>query len=189
MNLLLTGAVNCQLYEHIVNRIGQLQISCTFFAIFTKQTSFMRWELNPLLNHFHHWTLFKNNPIAELKYNKESRSMRLTAADKRLFFLERTGVFQTRILLKTEYSVVVGETHFIKNWSQGFLELDGNKFKFIVKNKQLSVFDRQKQLVAECTMEDLGKVDVYEFSALLFGLVRITQGHFKSKPELAEVLA
>ena len=114
--------------------------------------------------------------------------MRLTAADKRLFFLERTGMFQTRILLKTEYSVVVGEAYFIKSWSQGILVLDGTKFKFSVKNKQLSIFDRQKQLVAESKIEDFDKADVYEFSALLFGLAWVSQHHLEAKPELAGAL-
>jgi hypothetical protein len=129
----------------------------------------MRWVLNNTFNQSHFWSLQEHDRKAELRYNKEAHSMRLNTPDRRLFFLERTGLRQQRILLKTEYSVVIGESHF-RDSNSGTLIIDGEKFSFLTKEGLVSLFNNNRQLVAETTIESPEHLDLYEFSALLFGL-------------------
>lgn len=132
----------------------------------------MKWVLNSTCNQSHHWSLQEHDRKAELRYNSEAHSIRLNTGDRRLFFMERTGLLQQRILLRTEYSVVVGESHF-RNRQSGTLILDGEKFSFTTENGRVQLFNRSHQLVAETTIDAPELLDPYEFSALLFGLGKV----------------
>jgi hypothetical protein len=134
----------------------------------------MRWVLHHTMNQSNVWTMNEPDANAELKYNKEGHSFRLKAGDKRLFFLERKGLFQNRMLLKTEYNVVVGETNFTRNGHAGQLEIDGEKFNFTIKGNELHLFNKDHKLVDITTINELSQLDMYELSALLFGLGRIS---------------
>ena len=122
------------------------------------------------------WTLLEPGRNAELKYNNDGHSFRLSAADKRLFFLERKGLFQNRMLLKTEYNIVVGEIHFTPNIQSGQLILDNEKFGFSVKGEELYLFSGNHEHF-RAAITGLRQLDAFEFSALLFGLVRVSHQH------------
>jgi len=132
----------------------------------------MQWTLNNTCNQSHYWSLDGHDRKAELRYNKEAHSIRLNAGDRRLFFMERTGLRQQRILLKTEYSVVIGESQF-RNSESGHLVIDGEKFTFARENGTVRLFNRDQRLIAESFIQSGEPLDLYEFSALLFGLGKV----------------
>jgi hypothetical protein len=129
----------------------------------------MRWDLIKTLNDSHHWMLHDDDAPAGLRYNKESHSIRLTTDDKRLFFLEKTGVLQSKMLLRTEYSVITGESYFGNNRLSGILVINENKYSFTVEKDHLKLFRRHHEMVTDTNIEGLGQLDLFEFSALLFG--------------------
>ena len=49
----------------------------------------MRWALKQSTNRLHYWNMEQVEFTAELKYNQQAQSFRLTAGDKRLFFIEK----------------------------------------------------------------------------------------------------
>jgi hypothetical protein len=134
----------------------------------------MKWDLSASLNDSHHWTLNEDEIRIALKYNKEAHSIRLHSDDKRLFFLEKSGMLQRRMVLKTEYSVEVGEAHFEKNRHAGSLILNETKHVFKVIGENLQLFNHQKQLVFEIGIKDIEDLELFEFAALLFGTGIIT---------------
>lgn len=128
----------------------------------------MRWDLTSTLNDSNHWTLSEDERKAGLRYNKEARSLRLNTDDRRLFFLEKTGVVQSRILLRTEYSVIIGESYFGKNRLSGILNVNENKYSFNITGDRLKLLNRKKELVSEIHIPHIQKLELFEFTALLF---------------------
>ena len=144
----------------------------------------MRWDLTNTLNESHHWTLNEDEAKAGLRYNKEAHSIRLTTNDRRLFFLEKTGVLQSKILHRTEYSVIIGESYFEKNRLSGIMIVNENKYSFTISGDRLKLFDRKKQLVSEINVDHIQQLELFEFAALLFG-----SGLVRGKSKLTHALA
>jgi len=144
----------------------------------------MRWDLVKTLNFSHHWILNDDEASAGLRYNKESHSIRLTTNDKRLFFLEKTAGLQNKILLRTEYSVITGESHFGNSRHSGVLIVNENKYSFSVEKDHLKLFDRHHEMVIDTNVDGLGQLDLYEFSALLFGS-GLVAGKYHARPATA----
>ena len=134
----------------------------------------MKWNLTYSVNDFHQWALNEDEIKVGLRYNGEAHSLRVHSDDKRLFFLERTGVLQSRIILKTEYSVEIGEAYFEKNRHAGIMVLNEKKYSFKVVGNYLKLFNRQKELVFEIDIADIDNLELFEFSALLFGTGIVT---------------
>jgi hypothetical protein len=149
------------------------------------KTPTMRWVLSNTLNQSHYWILNGSDPKVELRYNSEAHSIRLNIPDKRLFFLERGGFLQNRILLKTEYNVVAGEHYCSRNWRTGILIQDKQKLSFSVDSDRLLLWTRQKELFVESTIEGLKGLDLFEFSGLLFALGKIYRRPYSIRPETA----
>lgn len=122
----------------------------------------------------HEWISDKNEVVAELKYNKQAHSFRLNTNEKRLFFLEKAGFLQSKLLLKTEYSVAVGEIYFVKNGAAGIIRLNNEKYAFYINAGRIS-FYRRKNRVAEVRIGNFSNPDLFEFSALLFSLIKVQQ--------------
>lgn len=148
----------------------KLYIICPFEKL---NRRFMKWVLHNTMNLSHFWSLQENDSRAELRYNKESHSLRLNASDRRLYFMDRTGLFQSKVIFKTEYSVLVGECFFIRNREAGILVLDGEKFNFNIHGDHLQVLNRDKKMILDSCIDEMEQLDLYEFSALLFATVRI----------------
>ena len=129
----------------------------------------MRWDLTKTANGLRHWKIIDEEPTAILKYNNEAHSIRLNSDDKRLFFLEKTGILHTRILLKTEYSVLAGVIHFEKNKSSGDFEVHEDKYVFHVTDNRLILLEKQKKkILAGIDIKDLQELESFELSALIF---------------------
>lgn len=131
----------------------------------------MRWEITKTLQGSHYWKLQESELEATLRYNNESHSIRLNTTDKRLFFLEKAGVLQPKMMLETEYSVMIGESYFNKNRSMGALVVNDLKFTFTITGEEVHFYDRQKQLLAELTIPGVNELELFEFTALTFASI------------------
>lgn len=160
-----------------------MENSCIFFLHFYTKHVFMRWDLTNTLNDSNHWVLNEDKAKAGLRYNKEAHSIRLNTDDRRLFFLEKTGVLQSNMLLRTEYSVVVGESYFGKNRLSGIMVVNENKYSFEVKDDRLKLFNKQKkEVVSDIHIKYIQNLEQFEFAGLLFASALIAG---KQKARLA----
>ena len=144
----------------------------------------MKWALTQTTNEVHYWTMYQGELLAEMKYNGRAQSFRLTAGDKRLFFVERTGFLQNKYLVRTEYSQVVGEVHPGKNVQSGFLVMDNNKFHYELSNKVLELANKNEKFVVTIEVEEMSKVNAAELCALLFSTARVMMKQRAEKPKL-----
>lgn len=144
----------------------------------------MRWALTQTTKQFHCWKLEGLDFSAEVKYNKEVHSFRIMADDKRLFFIERTGLLQQKFLLKTEYSVVLGETHS-RSWESGAAIYKGRKFHYTLKENLFIVVSRKQEVSFAIEIDNTLKHDPFEFCVLLFGTLKIVSKIYKAEPDVA----
>jgi hypothetical protein len=147
----------------------------------------MRWHLKENSSQIHHWILEEEEILASLKFNTETQSVRITAGDKRLFFLERTGFLQHKFLLRTEYSVVAGELHPVKNWKSGLAELEGKKFSYTFRDNRLTLSSRKEHSMFEMELEKADEITPFELCALVFGALRVLSGVYQGRMEPALV--
>jgi hypothetical protein len=143
----------------------------------------MRWDLMKTLNDSHHWALHAAEVSAGLRYNSEAHSIRLATDDKRLFFLEKTGMIQSKIILRTEYSVIIGESFFGKNRLSGILVLNENKYSFKLEKDHLKLFNRHKEMIFESQIDGIDHCELFEFAAMLFGS-GLVASKYHLKPQL-----
>lgn len=143
----------------------------------------MKWILTEATSQFHSWKLELNDFTAELKYNKKANSFRINAGDKRLFFIERTGLLQNKFLVRTEYSVIIGEFHPIRNWHSGVVILENKKRNYLIKDDSVILSSKKKDFAISIAMNDVDKLDQQELCALLFGALRVIEKSYKMKTE------
>jgi hypothetical protein len=143
----------------------------------------MRWALTEATNQFHSWRLELNDFTAELKYNKKANSFRINAGDKRLFFIEKTGLLQNKFLIRTEYSVITGEIYPVRNWQSGIVILENKKRNYFVQDNLLIVSSKKDDFSIAIEINDVDKTEQEELFALLFGTVRAVEKFYKMKRE------
>jgi hypothetical protein len=80
-----------------------------------------------------------------LKYNLEQQSVRISSEDNhRLFFINKTGLWHNKTVLKNEYGVEIGRLSFDKMHYTGVIEIEGKKYHYTFENnsqKQLVIFE------------------------------------------------
>jgi hypothetical protein len=91
-----------------------------------------------------------------------------------LFFLERKGILQSKMLLKTEYSVIVGESYFGMDRVSGLLNFQGSKYTFKLDSDGLKILDSHKENVFSFNIHNTEALDLFEFCALLFASAIVT---------------
>jgi hypothetical protein len=147
------------------------------------KTPFMSWTRTQATNQLHCWKLIDAEFPIELKYNKQVQSIRILADDQRLFFIERTGFLQHKLLLRTEYSVVTSEIHPAKNWHSGIVIFEGKKYHYLLQGNLLSLSLRKENASSGFEIDEVLSLDQFEFSALLFGTLRLLTKPHKRKAE------
>jgi hypothetical protein len=140
----------------------------------------MKWKLTSQVNQSNHWQFEGADHSVELRYSKHARSFRLNTGEKRLFFMERTGFFQSKLLITSEYHVMVAECYFIKNRFAGILQLNNAKYEFRADGTQLSILKKDKTLLGHTIIENLESLDIFEFGALLFSFTSLLQQNNKN---------
>jgi hypothetical protein len=70
----------------------------------------------------------------ELKYHEDQQSIRIgSEKQQRLFFIERAGLWNNKIIFKNEYGVEVGKLSLAYSYS-GHIELEHRKYHYIIRH-------------------------------------------------------
>lgn len=90
-----------------------------------------------------------------LKYNLEQQTVRISSDEThRLFFIDKTGLWHNKTILKNEYGVEIGRLSFDKVHGTGIIEMEGKKYYYTFQtNAQLVVFEHSVSLpIAVCDL-------------------------------------
>jgi hypothetical protein len=130
----------------------------------------MKWVLSHTTDEFHHWLLQHEEGSRSLTLNRQRLSLRLNGSSKRLFFLQVQGFLNKKVLLCSEYGVVLGETPFNEKPAAAQLLFNGQRFSYAVEEGKLVLFDSERNIVGESDITEEATADKYELYALVFGL-------------------
>jgi len=144
----------------------------------------MKWILKQANDELQTWELTSNKPFTELKYNQHAHSFRLHSGEKRLFFLEKTGFVQTKLLLKTEYSIVIGEIHFFKNYHSGVAIIEDHKYHYSFKESSLNLQSFKDDETFSIEIDNALTQDQFSIAAIIFSSCRILQSKFQNEEML-----
>ena len=128
----------------------------------------MKWVLSQQSLDHHRWLLQESNDQAQFTYNHEHKSIRIKSSSSRLFFLEITGLFQKKIELRSEYGVVVGESTWPPENSDGSIHINQEKYFFKWQQKHLSFYTKDRNLIQDIHLEHEVELHKFEIFALLF---------------------
>lgn len=145
----------------------------------------MRWDLAQSTDQFQYWKLDQEELTAELKFNKPAQSFRLTAGEKRLFFIEKVGFLQHKFLIRTEYSVITGEIYPVKNTHSGIAVLDNKKYHYSLQDSLLMLSSKKENVSLAIEIENATGLNAPELCALVFGTLRVASKYFTKVPALA----
>ena len=90
-----------------------------------------------------------------IKYNLDQQSVRISSEENhRLFFIDKTGLWHNRTILKNEYGVEIGRLAIDKVHGTGIIEIEGKKYYYTLQNdSQLVVFEHTVNMpLAVCDM-------------------------------------
>ena len=111
---------------------------------------------------------------AVLKYNLLQQSVRVSNDDtQRVFFLERSGFWNNKTIFKNEYGLEIGKMSFEKGFHAGTLEVDGNKYHYVIQNnesQELVIYDELSHPILSCGLSAAGYKPDQDLSSLLLGL-------------------
>ena len=127
----------------------------------------MKWVLSHQSAEHHRWVLQTGNDAVTFTYNFSYRSIRIKSKTSRLFFLEEEdGFFQKKVLLRSEYGVIMGETQATHTSKGGVLLFNNEKFFYRWSEGKLLLLNRNKIVVFETGIElrpDAGKLEQMAF--------------------------
>ncbi len=129
----------------------------------------MKWVLSHTTDEIHHWLLQQQGGSRSLIANLHRLSLRLVGMSKRLFFLQVQGFLHKKILLRSEYGVVIGETSFADKPSPGQLLFNGQRYSYRVEEGSLVLLDNDKNIAGKCEIAAEAQQNKFEFYSLLFG--------------------
>jgi hypothetical protein len=127
----------------------------------------MKWVLSHQSTDNHKWLLQDAPETAQFTYNLQNHSIRIKGKSSRLFFLEPSGFFQKKIVLRSEYGVVLAESPAAAT-KEGTLLMNDLKYFFQWENSQLSLFDKNKNLVSSVAIEAADEMAREAQAVLLF---------------------
>jgi hypothetical protein len=133
-----------------------------------------------------------------LKYNPTQQSTRISSdGNHRLFFTERTGLWNNKMIFKNEYGVETGKLIFERGHHAGSIDIGDKKYQFSINNSQVPELTINKRHIAKslavCDLAIEGlqlsntitgqKESDLEIAGLIWGFCRYLVG----KPELVPV--
>ena len=142
----------------------------------------MRWALTQSTSQFHTWNLDGNEKI-ELKYNKQAHSFRIAANEKRLFFIEKVGLLQSKFLVRTEYSVVNAEIFPSRNGHSGLIIFDGKKYTFERNEGSFHLSNKRENFSLTSEISEKEIFDEFELYSLLIATLRLSRKISTAKTE------
>lgn len=78
-----------------------------------------------------------------IKYNLGQHSVRISSNENhRLFFIDKTGLWHNKTILKNEYGVEIGRLSIDKVHGHGIIDMEGRRYNYILRNNtELVVFE------------------------------------------------
>lgn len=146
------------------------------YLVYSIQLGFMSCTLLYKIEQSDFWRLQAEQHSIDLRYNKKAQSIRVNTEPKELFFLERTGLFKSRVLFKTEYNQLVGELQFTRNYRTGTIRVAEAERQFETDAEGLILMDPQTRLVSRISIPLLPQLENNEFAALVFTYAKIQLG-------------
>ena len=98
-----------------------------------------------------------DNTKLVIKYNLDQQTVRISSEENhRLFFIDKTGLWHNKTILKNEYGVEIGRLAIDKVHGTGIIEIEGKKYYYTLQNNsQLVVFEHTvTNPLAVCDMTD-----------------------------------
>lgn len=126
----------------------------------------MKWVLSQQSLDHHRWLLQDAQEPAQFTFNHHHNSIRIKGKSNRLFFLEVKGLFQKKVLLRSEYGVVFGETQLLSQ-KDVFIFMNDQKYAYQWQNGQLSFLDKNGNTISTFSVEHV-QLDRLEQLALVF---------------------
>jgi len=109
----------------------------------------------------------------ELKYTHPQQSIRISnEIGQRVFFVEKKGFWTNKTLFKNEYGVEAGKMTFEKGFHAGSIEVDGNKYHYLIHDTPapaLVIYDALSNPLLHCELNAEYKQG-QDLSSLLLGL-------------------
>lgn len=140
----------------------------------------MKWVLKQSNDELQTWKLIGHEPATELKYNRQAHSFRLHSAEKRLFFIEKTGFVQTKLLLKTEYSIIIGEIHFFKDYHSGVAIIEDRKYHYSLKENFLNLQPFRDNESLHIEIDNSSAPDQFNLAALILSTCRVLESELQA---------
>jgi hypothetical protein len=96
----------------------------------------MKWVKRPDNFSIEYYSLLKNDlPVLELKFNHHTNTARIEYdGRKRAFMIEEAGLFRNGIVFRNEYGVEIGYLHFENIVTEGYVQMEDEKFSFAINN-------------------------------------------------------
>lgn len=128
--------------------------SLSIFSFPHQKPSRMKWVLSHQSSEHHRWQLRDAAEPALFTYHLQNRSVRIKAKTARLFFLEMaTAFFHKKILLRSEYGILVGEAQLAPAGKLAALTLDDRKYYYCWEDQDLLLYNRDKSLLQKLRVE------------------------------------
>ncbi|WP_205514699.1 hypothetical protein [Longitalea arenae] len=92
-----------------------------------------------------------------IKFNLEQQSVRLSSDENhRLFFIDKTGLWHNKTILKNEYGVEIGRLSIDKVHGTGIIDMEGKRYNYSFQNNtELIVFENNaSEPLAVCDMTE-----------------------------------
>jgi len=126
----------------------------------------MKWVLSQQSLDHHRWLLQDAQEPAQFTFNHHHNSIRIKGKSNRLFFLEVKGLFQKKVLLRSEYGVVFGETQLVTQ-KEVFILMNDQKYGYLWQDNQLTFLDKHRNVLSSFTIEQ-AQLHGLEKLALIF---------------------
>lgn len=115
-------------------------------------SSKLQWALTTKRFGYHVYELAKDNlRLLSLAFDPSTQTARVDCEEtKRAFRIEKQGFLKSRIVLKNEYGINIGELNYEKPGSKdGYIDMHGERFFYTIRDT-----DHQELVIYQATIEE-----------------------------------
>lgn len=100
------------------------------------------------------WQLQSDGGTIDFKYNKNLQSIRINSQERKVYFIEETGIFFSHLHFLNEYSLPVGDLYFDHpQHLTGLVSTQNEKFRFEKTVTRVLLYDRKKNLAGSIQLD------------------------------------
>lgn len=149
----------------------------------------MKWVLSHLSDEHQKWELHDAPEPAQLTYNLQHQSLRIRSKTSRLFFLESSGRFQKKLVLRSEYGIIIGEAAVAPQDTEASLTLNDTRFYYRFSEHQFFLLDKNHEVISMADVDQPGLPHRMTMYALLFGHAWIVNAQLDQKKSSDRLVA